>query len=111
MAYQLADLRGQRLARDPEQMLKNLHQELDLRFSVGIWYFTPGGGRFHDRFVPEATLEERLELSPLLVDPGLENADRCECSCSCDDLPDDLPTPDNPPMPDHSGTGFYLGPR
>ena len=52
-------------------------------------------------------LEERLELSPLLVDPGLENADRCECTCSCDDLP----TPDNPPMPDHSGTGFYLGPR
>ena len=71
MAYQLADLRGQRLARDPEQMLKNLHQELDLRFSVGIWYFTPGGGRFHDRFVPEATLEERLEMAAGMAELGV----------------------------------------
>jgi xylose isomerase len=63
MAYRRADLRNQRLARDPEKMLRNLQEELELSFSVGIWYFTPGGGRFHDRFVPEASLEERLEMA------------------------------------------------
>lgn len=71
MAYQLADLRGQRLARDPEQMLAKLQQELQLSFSVGIWYFTPGGGRFHDRFVPEASLEERLEMAAGMAELGV----------------------------------------
>ena len=71
MAYQLADLRGQRLARDPEHMLDNLNEELELRFSVGIWYFTPSGGRFHDRFVPEATLEERLEIAAEMAELGV----------------------------------------
>jgi xylose isomerase len=63
MTYALADLRPQRRARTPEQMLRNLSEDLELRFSVGIWYFTPGGGRFHDRFVPEASVEERLEMA------------------------------------------------
>lgn len=61
MAYRLTDLRYQRLGGDPERMLANLTADLELKFSVGIWYFTPGGGRFHDRFVPEASVEERLE--------------------------------------------------
>ncbi|MEJ2207313.1 MAG: TIM barrel protein [Gemmatimonadota bacterium] len=75
MTYVLADLRPQRQARTAEQILGNLSQDLELRFSVGIWYFTPGGGRFHDRFVPEASLEERLgmaaEMAPLGV-TGIE---------------------------------------
>jgi len=53
MAYSLPDLRGQSMARFPEVMLKNLRGDFPFRFSVGIWYFTPGGGRFHDRFVPK----------------------------------------------------------
>jgi len=71
MAYRLADLRGQPLARDPERILKNLQGDLDLKFSVGIWYFTPGGGRFHDRFVPEASLEERLEMAAGMAGLGV----------------------------------------
>lgn len=71
MAYDLADLRGQRLARDPEQMLRNLKGDLELKFSVGIWYFTPGGGRFHDRFVPEASVEERIEMAAAMADLGV----------------------------------------
>lgn len=71
MAYRLADLRGQPLARDPERILKNLQGDLELKFSVGIWYFTPGGGRFHDRFVPEASLEERLEMAAGMAGLGV----------------------------------------
>ncbi len=71
MPYRLTDLRGQRLARDPEQMISNLQGDFSLRFSVGIWYFTPGGGRFHDRFVPEASLEERLEMAAGMADLGV----------------------------------------
>ena len=29
---------------------------------MGIWYFAPGGGRFHDRYVPELSIPQRLEL-------------------------------------------------
>jgi xylose isomerase len=71
MAYELADLRDQRLARDPEQMLKNLEGDLELKFSVGIWYFTPGGGRFHERFVPEASVEERIEMAAGMAELGV----------------------------------------
>lgn len=71
MAYLLADLRPQREARDPERMLENLRGELELRFSVGIWYFTPGGGRFHDRLVPEASLEERLDMAAGMAEVGV----------------------------------------
>ncbi len=71
MSYRLADLRNQRLARDPERMLENLQSDFELRFSVGIWYFTPGGGRFHDRFVPEASLEERLEMAAEMAKLGV----------------------------------------
>lgn len=71
MAYELSDLRPQRLARDPERMLANLRGEFPLRFSVGLWYFTPGGGRFHERFVPEATVEQRLETAARLAPLGV----------------------------------------
>jgi xylose isomerase len=71
MAYQLQDLREQRSARDPQRMLANLRADFPLRFSVGIWYFTPGGGRFHDRFVPEATVEERLQMAAAMVPLGV----------------------------------------
>ena len=70
MSYKLADLRTQQKARDPQRMLENLADDLALRFSVGIWYFTPGGGRFHDRFVEEASLEERLEMAAEVAELG-----------------------------------------
>jgi hypothetical protein len=42
MSYRLPDLRSQKNALSPEAMLANLKRDLDLKFSVGIWYFTPG---------------------------------------------------------------------
>jgi xylose isomerase len=71
MSYVLADLRHQRNARDPGRMLENLTRDLELKFSVGIWYFTPGGGRFHDRFVPDASLEERLDMAAGMAELGV----------------------------------------
>ncbi len=71
MSYALADLRPQREARTPERILENLGRELELRFSVGVWYFTPGGGRFHDRFVPDAPLQERLEMAAGMAELGV----------------------------------------
>jgi len=38
--------------RSPAQLLKHLQAfDLDLKFSAGVWYFFPGGGRFHDAYV------------------------------------------------------------
>ena len=71
MAYTLTDLQYQNLARDPEKILENLKGDLDLKVSVGIWYFTPGGGRFHDRFVPAASIEERIEMAAGMAELGV----------------------------------------
>jgi xylose isomerase len=71
MAYQLNDLGYQQAACNPDVMLENLRQDLELKISVGIWYFTPGGGRFHDRFVPAASIEERLEMAAAMARFGV----------------------------------------
>ena len=44
---------------------------LDLKFSVGIWYFTPGGGRFHDRYVSEANVARRIGMAAGLAEYGV----------------------------------------
>jgi hypothetical protein len=64
MNTRLRDLRYQNLAISPEKMLQNLKKDLEINVSVGIWYFTPGGGRFHDRFVEEATIPDRIDINP-----------------------------------------------
>ena len=71
MTYRLTDLRYQQAARDPAKMLENLKLDLDLKISVGIWYFTPGGGRFHDRFVAEASIEDRIEMAAEMSQLGV----------------------------------------
>jgi xylose isomerase len=71
MGYELKELRYQQAARDPQAMLENLAKELELKISVGIWYFTPGGGRFHDRFVPEASIAQRIEMAADMAQLGV----------------------------------------
>jgi len=72
MAYKFIDLRYQNKAVSPEKMLQNLKQDLEINVSVGIWYFTPVGGRFHDRFVPEASVSERLEMAASMAKLGVK---------------------------------------
>lgn len=68
----LADLRPQRIRRSPAEMLAHLRSfELPLRFSAGIWYFSPPPSRFHARYQRELTIPQRLEIAATLAGNGL----------------------------------------
>jgi xylose isomerase len=68
----LTDLRQQAKRRTPEELVGHLESfELDLKFSAGVWFFAPGGGRFHDRYTPALTIPERLDIAATLADDGL----------------------------------------
>jgi xylose isomerase len=61
--YEIPDLRYQTIQRNKEELTKHLeHVKLKPKFSMGIWYFSPGGGLFHDRFVPEKNVAQRIEI-------------------------------------------------
>ena len=58
----LRKLSEQAKIRERDELIEHLYKfNLKIKPSVGIWYFAPGGGRFHDRYVPEETIEDRLE--------------------------------------------------
>jgi len=66
------DLREQCKRRSPDELVKHLKSfELDLKFTAGVWYFAPGGGRFHDRYVPPTTMEQILDTAARLKTYGL----------------------------------------
>jgi xylose isomerase len=72
MAHSFRDLRYQQRSRNRAELLSHLSEfKLAPKLSVGIWYFTPGGGRFHDRFVPEASIEQRLEMAAEMAQFGV----------------------------------------
>ncbi len=53
-------------------MLAHLNAfELNLRFSAGIWYFSPPFSRFHAKYKPDLEIEPRLEIAAGLADYGL----------------------------------------
>jgi xylose isomerase len=67
------DLRGQATVRNPQQMLKHLLSfDLDLKISAGIWFFSPAGNRFHDRYSSLLDIEQRLERAAGLAQFGLK---------------------------------------
>jgi xylose isomerase len=71
--YTMTDLRYQSRRRTPEELLTQLKTfSLDLKLSVGIWYFSPGGGRFHDRYVPNMEIPERLALAAEMAKYGVK---------------------------------------
>ncbi len=62
--------------RSPEQLIKHLQSfELELKFSAGVWFFFPGGGRFHDSYVdrpaPADWLDRIFEVAAPLAKLGL----------------------------------------
>jgi len=58
----MLDLRIQKKTRNPEEMLKHLKEtKLKLQFSMGVWYFYPGGGRFHDSYIDKGTIADCIE--------------------------------------------------
>jgi len=53
----LIDIRGQAKRRTPDELIQHLNSfELELKFSAGVWFFSPGGGRFHSPEQTEASL-------------------------------------------------------
>lgn len=68
----ITDLSGQKVRRSGEELVRHLESfELDLKFTAGVWFFAPGGGRFHDRYVPDVPMEGRIEMAVELMDQGL----------------------------------------
>jgi xylose isomerase len=71
--YQLPDIRYQATRRTPEELVTHLNTfSLDLKMAVGIWYFAPGGGRFHDRYVPDMTIPERIDYAYQMAPYGIK---------------------------------------
>ncbi len=67
----MMDLRPQKTDRDAEEMLRHLKgSELAPRFSAGVWYFYPPGGRFHEAYVEKGSIEEILAVIGRLHDEG-----------------------------------------
>lgn len=67
------ELKGQAICRKGGDLIDHLNSfELNLKFSAGIWYFSPGSTRFHDKYRPTINLEQRLDLAAGLRDHGLE---------------------------------------
>jgi xylose isomerase len=68
----MLDLRSQKKRRTPEEMLKHLKDtNLNLRFSIGVWYFYPGGGRFHDSYIDKGTITDCFEKIKTMRDAGI----------------------------------------
>ena len=58
------DLRYQMQRRPKEELIKHLKEfNLNVKISVGIWYFTPGGGRFHESYVEPKNIPQKLEMA------------------------------------------------
>lgn len=56
-----------------EKIIENLKNfNLDIKTSVGIWYFTPGGGRFHDAYIKSKDIPERLEAAASFAKYGVK---------------------------------------
>jgi len=67
----LRDLRHQKTEREPKEMLKHLKGcKLKPRYSAGVWYFYPAGGRFHDAYVEKGSIEDILAKIGGLHDEG-----------------------------------------
>src|SRR6187397_568683 len=68
----LRDLRPQAQRRTPDELVRHLKTfELDLKFSAGVWFFSPPNSRFHDRYKPQIDIPARLEIAASLKDYGL----------------------------------------
>jgi xylose isomerase len=71
------DTKQQSARRTTDDLLAHLESfELSMRFSAGVWFFFPGGGRFHDAYVdrpqdPDEWLQRVFEIAAPLHEHGL----------------------------------------
>jgi xylose isomerase len=68
----LPDIRSQAKSLGQQGLIDHLNTfDLDLKFSAGIWFFSPAASRFHEKYSRDIPLEERLEIAASLKDYGL----------------------------------------
>jgi len=68
----MIDLRSQSKRRTPDELLAHMKSfELDLKFSAGVWFFSPPNSRFHDKYQPVIDIPARLDIAAKLKDYGL----------------------------------------
>jgi xylose isomerase len=68
----IQDLTAQTRRRSPDELVAHLKNfQLDLKFSAGIWFFSPAASRFHDKYKADLNLEQRLEIAASLKSYGL----------------------------------------
>ncbi|MBD3350470.1 MAG: TIM barrel protein, partial [Candidatus Lokiarchaeota archaeon] len=71
--YELPDLRYQKIKRNKSELIKHMNEfKLEPKFSVGIWYFTPGGNRFHEPVLEQKSVEARIQMAYELADLGVD---------------------------------------
>ncbi len=69
----LVDIRSQAQQHDSQGMVNHLNSfDLDLKFSAGIWFFSPANSRFHEKYTDDLPLEARLDIAASLKDYGLD---------------------------------------
>jgi len=69
----MLDTEHQTSRRSKEELIKHMENfKLDLKISVGIWYFTPGGGRFHEAYVKSKDIPEKLEMAVGMAKYGVK---------------------------------------
>ena len=69
----LPDLRPQARRRSPDEMVAHLNSfQLDLKFSAGVWFFSPPLSRFHDRYADTIDIPRRLDIAAGLAEYGLK---------------------------------------
>ncbi|MEM2399877.1 MAG: sugar phosphate isomerase/epimerase family protein [Candidatus Bathyarchaeia archaeon] len=69
----MLDLRYQRVRRSREDLIDHLYKfNLDMKFTVGIWYFNPAPSRFHEPYGKSYTIEERLNIIAETAEYGVK---------------------------------------
>ena len=67
----MRDLRGQKELLSQEEILQRLERStLEPRYSAGVWFFYPPGGRFHAPYVEKGTIEDILGKIGWMKDEG-----------------------------------------
>ncbi len=73
MSEHITDTSYQKKRFSKDELLKHMESfSLDLKLSVGIWYFAPGGGRFHEAYVPDKSIPERIEMAADMAKFGVK---------------------------------------